>query len=673
MPFSIEISDRKIYPFEVDMVELFNLYLMMFTHHFYAYAWAVIFLLGSLFSMTPLSIDKDHQFHTVLTIWLRRLLLVSALVLVSIPFIIYLGFDVENKDKSPLWFWYLELFKRSFILSFLCSVIGLLTRFLFTRYFAPIHSAFLKGIRVNQTEDTQTDIRDEAEKIKAKDFLPSNYYKEGQIFLGLDSEEKPLYVPLSTWREVNMQVIGATRYGKGVLIGNLMEQSILNGDQVIYIDPKDDKFAPHVMYQACQKAGRKFIYLSLNDDEAGSWLPFAGGSYTDAFSRIETAFGLKLTGEAGDFYKTQETKLLEGAFRKTRDVKKLFDLLDGTDALRVIAELQKWKSINSFIEKKSRKAFDIDRAIEENAVVYIKGSLSSEVIRVATKLFIIELVQSAKRLFKNRTSHLTIYVDEVSFLASQELARAMATMLGFNVNFVLAYQSPDDIVNTDDKTIDGRAISQSINTNSQLKAIYGGKNFEVAEWIAELTGVITKQVSKLEKTEIKALGGEVWDKGRSIGTVEENLINTNMVLSLEPRVCVLIRPRELAKLCYTSFVPVEDMNIFPTFLSSLKVVESNETLEKSSHTKDSLTNDDEIEDYLLNSTVTAVEPVKSTITNEQIENKISDEEPSAENIKNEDQPKIIKKKTIQHLNEKSPSNLKSDEDMLKELDLEEEE
>ncbi|MDR8085634.1 conjugal transfer protein TraM, partial [Acinetobacter baumannii] len=80
-----------------------------------------------------------------------------------------------------------------------------------------------------------------------------------------------------------------------------------------------------------------------------------------------------------------------------------------------------------------------------------------------------------------------------------------------------------------------------INTNSQLKAIYGGKNFEVAEWIAELTGVITKQVSKLEKTEIKALGGEVWDKGRSIGTVEENLINTNMVLSLEPRVCVLIR------------------------------------------------------------------------------------------------------------------------------------
>ncbi|MDR8284674.1 hypothetical protein FPK77_23760, partial [Acinetobacter baumannii] len=67
MPFSIEISDRKIYPFEVDMVELFNLYLMMFTHHFYAYAWAVIFLLGSLFSMTPLSIDKDHQFHTVLT------------------------------------------------------------------------------------------------------------------------------------------------------------------------------------------------------------------------------------------------------------------------------------------------------------------------------------------------------------------------------------------------------------------------------------------------------------------------------------------------------------------------------------------------------------------------------------------------------------------------------
>ncbi|MFA2965235.1 TraM recognition domain-containing protein [Acinetobacter pittii] len=661
------------------MVELFNLYLMIFTHNFYAYAWAIIFFLGSFLSMTPLSIDKDHQFHTVITIWIRRILLISALLLITVPFIIYLGFDVENKDKSPLWFWYLELFKRSFILAFICSVIGLLLRFLITRYFAPIYSAFLKSIRVNQTEDIQTDIRDEAEKIKAKDFLPTKYYKENEIFLGLDSEEKPLYVPVSTWREVNMQVIGATRYGKGVLFGTLMEQSILNGDSVVYIDPKDDKFAPHVMYQACQKAGRKFIYLSLNDDEAGSWLPFAGGSYTDAFARIETAFGLKLTGEAGDFYKSQEIKLLEHAFKKTRDVKKLFDQLDGTDALRVSAELQKWKSINSFVEKKNRKAFDIDRAIEENAVVYVKGSLSSEVIRVATKLFIIELVQAAKRLYKNRTSHLTVYVDEVSFLASQELARAMATMLGFNVNFALAYQSPDDIVNTDDKTIDGKAISQSININSQLKAIYGGKNFEVAEWIADLTGVITKQVSKLEKTEIKDLGGEVWDKGRSVGTVEENLINTNMILSLEPRVCVLIRPRELAKLCYTSFVQVQDMNLFPAFLGALKVVESNETLEKNSLLQGTSESDNEIEDYLIN---TIVEPEKevqevqeqndaNAEVDEQIMTDSNNDQVDPETI--EQQPKVIKKKTIQHLNEKSPSNLKSDEDMLKELDLEEEE
>lgn len=654
------------------MVELFNLYLMIFTHHFFSYLWGLIFFTGCLLSMTPLSIDKDHQFHTVVTVWIRRIIIVAGVFLISIPFFIYLGFDVENKDKSPLWSWYFDLSKKTLILILLCSAIGFISRFLVTRYLAPAYSSFLKSIRVNQTEDIQTDIRDEAEKVKAKDFLPEKFYKEGEVFLGLDSNNNPLYVPVSTWREVNMQVIGATRFGKGVIFGSLMDQSIMRGDSVFYIDPKDDKFAPHVMLQACKKAGRKFVYLSLNDDEAGSWLPFAGGSYVDAFSRIETAFGLKMTGESGDFYKSQEIKLLQGAFRKTRDVKKLFDMLDGTDALRVAADLQKWKAINSFVESKKRRSFDIEKAILDNAVVYVKGSLSSEVIRVATKLFIVEIVQTAKRLYKDRQTHLSVFVDEVSFLASQELARAMATMLGFNVNFALAYQSPDDIVNTDDKTIDGKAISQSININSQLKAIYGGKNYEVAEWIADLTGVITKQVSKLEKTEIKDLGGEVWDKGRSIGTVEENLINTNMILSLEPRVCVLIRPRELAKLCYTSFVPVEDMSSFPAFMSNLKVVDSNETLENNNENNlDSVT---EIEDFLIIESNNEIpEKASEGSTTNDLDESNKDEDLVKNNDNEMEQPVIIKKKTIQHLNEKKPSPIKSDEDMLKELDLEEEE
>ena len=661
------------------MIELFNLKLMLFTHHFYVFIWGVVFFIGSLISMTPLTVDKDHRFHTVVFIWIRKLIIVISVFLLSIPFFIYLGFDVENKVKSPLWIWFFDLAKQTLIIISMTTLIGLLLKFMLTRYAAPVYSSFLKSIRVNQTDDVQTDIRDEADKVKAKDFFPEKYFKENEVFLGLDENDQPLYVPLSTWREVNMQVIGATRYGKGVIFGALMHQSIMRGDNVFYIDPKDDKFAPHVMLQACKKAGRKFIYLSLNDDEVGSWMPFAGGSAVDAFARMESAFGLKLTGEAGDFYKTQEVKLVQSAFRKTRDVKKLFEMLDGSDALRVVAELQKWKSINSFVENNKRKSFEIDRAILENAVVYVKGSIFSEVIRVATKLFIIELVQAAKRLYKDRQTHLSVYVDEVSFLASQELARAMATMLGFNVNFALAYQAPKDIVNTDDKTIDGKAISQSIDVNSQLKAIYGGKNYEVAEWVADLTGVITKQVAKLEKTEIKDLGGEVWDEGRSIGTVEENLINTNMVLSLEPRVCVLIRPRELAKLCYTSYIPVEDMKGFPTFLNALKVVPSNETLESDEKYLGIKPPKDDIEEFLNEDDLNEIDDSKNQkgtpkendntinltkesndVLNDKKDNDLNEKDPIVNN----------KKKTIQHLNEKKSSTDKSDEDMLKELDLE---
>lgn len=42
-----------------------------------------------------------------------------------------------------------------------------------------------------------------------------------------------------------------------------MEQAIMRGDTLFYIDPKNDEFAPHVMYQAAKAKGRKLYYLTL--------------------------------------------------------------------------------------------------------------------------------------------------------------------------------------------------------------------------------------------------------------------------------------------------------------------------------------------------------------------------------------------------------------------------
>jgi type IV secretory pathway TraG/TraD family ATPase VirD4 len=120
--------------------------------------------------------------------------------------------------------------------------------------------------------------------------------------------------------------------------------------------------------------------------------------------------------------------------------------LEKTEANRINADLARWSSIESLGAKKG-SGFSIEKALKDNAVVYVQGGLDDSVLKTATKLFIIEMIQEGRRLEKERSTHLTAVIDEVSFLTSKTLAQALATTVGFRVNFVLAYQSQNDLFN----------------------------------------------------------------------------------------------------------------------------------------------------------------------------------------------------------------------------------
>ena len=65
--------------------------------------------------------------------------------------------------------------------------------------------------------------------------------------------------------------------------------------------------------------------------------------------------------------------------------------------------------------------------------------------------------------------------------------------------------------------------------------------------------------------------GEIWEGGRSVGRQEEALITENTFYSLPPRVCIQFQPAQLAKVCFTSHVPVstELRQAFDEFLLTL--------------------------------------------------------------------------------------------------------
>lgn len=529
-----------------------------------------MFFTGALLGMTPLRLHHEHGFAQACFIVVRKLMLWVGFLLACLPFVVLYIYDMTASPALPgtthavqSWFWALFIEQGFGVLP--ATLLGWFGRILFHRYIEPLWSAVLKRFRHQQTNDRASDIRAEFGKFEAREFSPEKFYAADKILIGLDADNRPVHVPVETWRETNTQLIGPTRYGKGVIIGCLIDQAARLGDACIYIDPKKDRFAPHIMYAAAKRAGKPFYYVALHDDDVGSWAPFAGGAERDGLARIETAFGLQETGDPGtDYYKTQEKQLLAKCFRESRSIPALLQRLRDTDANKLKAQLERWSHIKSLCPK--GKGFSLEKAMKEGALVYVQGGLMDDIVKTATKVFIIEVIQEAMRLNAERKDHLTLIVDEVRFLVSKQLADALATVVGFRVNIVTAYQSTKDIEQPDDTTLNGRSLAQSINVNSQIKAVYGGADFDTAEWAANLSGVVQKEVTKFEGTEIRASGGEIWNQRRMIGAQEENLINTNMVLSLPPRVCVFIQPRHMATIAFTSFIKVTDPDALPAWL-----------------------------------------------------------------------------------------------------------
>lgn len=549
--------------------------LSAWSYDYFVITLSMLICLTIVVGISPLFSSTQTTSREMIGIGIRKALVWSFSILASLLFVMSIlvfltkkalleSFVVSVEYYSLLlktqWYWPVGLIPLTVVLKFSWS-----------RWGSPVLSAMLYKRRKLQPTDSLSDISKEIQTYRQKDFNPSEYYNDTGLFIGLDDDSTPDYIPLSTWREINMQVIGPSRYGKGVLLGCLLDQITRIGDGLVYIDPKADHWAPHVLYQAAKKAGRQFYYLTLHDEGPGAWSPFAGGTHREALARLETAFGLDYTGNAGtDFYKSQEKAELEAAIHTTRSIAGLQQFLKGNDkTLRINAELKRWSEVKSLCPASCEAQFSIEQAIRENAVVYIQGSLDDPIVTTATKVLISEYVQTSRKLFKQhqRSHHLTMVVDEVSFLASQTLARALATSVGFNVNFVLAYQSPSDLLNVDDKTVDPRYLLQSITINSQVKVNYGGTDKDAAELVSSLSGTTTKVLMRSESTEIDpTTGGEVWEHGRSMMQQEVPLIHVNTMYALPPRVCAFFQPRSLAQIRYTSHVPVSDIQILPSYL-----------------------------------------------------------------------------------------------------------
>jgi hypothetical protein len=336
---------------------------------------------------------------------------------------------------------------------------------------------------------------------------------------------------------------------------------------VFLVDPKADPWLPQVLRQAAQAAGRRFISLDLADPASpGRYAPFAGGTMADRRARFYDVMDLVERGTDADHYKALAREQLFDLFTGGRETG-LPELLaavqeasredeDTGKALSTVrARLKEWASYDKLCPKPGR-GFRVGQTLQNGAVVYVRGSLDDQVVLGATRAFIMEVVQEARSLRASRPSPLVLYVDELRFLASETVCKALATVVGFDATICTAFQNFGDLLAPADARLDGQSVLQAVRVNSQLKVVFGGTDPDTAEWVAEATGTRNKRVARFERTEVNRSGGETWANQRTLADLEEHLVPMNVVLALPPRVAVLLRPRALAQVVTVSPVRV---------------------------------------------------------------------------------------------------------------------
>ncbi len=425
-------------------------------------------------------------------------------------------------------------------------------------------------MRTGLERDQRSDIRSVASHLpKAMNsFNPTKYFKKSKkLFLGLNRRRSAQYIPQSFWRSAHIDIIGTTGSGKGVVAGVILAQAHLQGESIVIIDPKNDEWLPHVLGQMSLNQKKPFYYIDLSS-EFGQWNPVAGKNSQEIEELLSAGFGLSERGTDADFYRLNDRK---SARSFSNYYQEKGSSLPGAYAQFISAQSELLADSPKFSEDMEElislkvthadKGLDIARAIEQGAVIYVKGSIRNPRILKLQKMFVLSVMQFCEKRDRDSARHVCMFLDEFKYLISKPALEALGAIRDKRAHIILAHQSLGDLRDCP-KDIDPESVVASVNENCAIKIAYKVRDPDTADWLARMSGKIL--VDDEQRT-VKTTGAlaEVKNPDRMIRQAERCLIDTNMLQSLPDR-CAAIYGNGLADFIFTSPVVVKKQEQFVT-------------------------------------------------------------------------------------------------------------
>jgi hypothetical protein len=380
---------------------------------------------------------------------------------------------------------------------------------------------------------------------------PLNYIDLSKgIFIGMDRDKQPMYLPLKDWQKQHADIIGTTGAGKGVATGILLYQSILAGEGIFVMDPKDDEWAPHLYRKACEDAGKPFALIDLR--KPAYQLNLIEDITPDELEELFVAgFSLAEKGQESDFYRIDDRKAARMAaqFIISNPSSTIRDIYNG-DYVQGIAE-----SIKAFFGKieelallnaiNAPKGFSLKQIFDQGGCCYVIGSMRNSKIITAQRMLLVRLYQLAERRdrVKETPRPIAIFLDELKYHLSKPALEGLGAARDKGVHIIMAHQSVADLKDCP-ADLKGDAVVGAVVENAKFKLVYRVMDPDTAEWVARMSGTILVD-DEVRKAKTDKVLTETIDNERTIRQAERFFIDSNMILNLPDFVSFIFTTKTL--------------------------------------------------------------------------------------------------------------------------------
>jgi hypothetical protein len=189
---------------------------------------------------------------------------------------------------------------------------------------------------------------------------------------------------------------------------------------------------------------------------------------------------------------------------------------------------------------RTAKGHDLTKMLNQNAVVYIVGSIRNIQTIRAQKMLLLRILQIIEQRDRTkRLRYIAMMLDELKYLLSPAALQALGTVRDKSCHIMLAHQSLGDL--EDCGGLDPNAVKGAVVVNTGLKLIYRATDPDTLKWASELSGsiVVKQQSAHMQQGMFHAAEGQLRE-------TERPWITPNEILAM-PKLCGMFFGAGLAR------------------------------------------------------------------------------------------------------------------------------